>query len=536
MTLPPPSEHLEPNSRGHPQRERPKTKKTPKPQRQKAKNVKRGLLLDEISNSLINQLYAHQSNPCECYGSLFDRLRSVNSITSVRSGSSSSSRTLVNNSTSSDVSSCKTGTVTASRPDHHLRTHVKQPTPVKPKYRQHESIVTLDDFATMDTIKRLAADYGRINHMGVLDRSYSFFMNKAGSAALSFKVENKVAVVQGDPLCDPVFIPSLLAEFEEYRKQFSWGIAFMGASGAIVDYAKEHKWTTMEFGRERVLNTMTNDVLLERSGKRIIVQNRQLLDPRKGGVTLGLYVPSHDNDLELQKKLVSIYDAWRRERNRTSAVQAFITVYDPFSLPDLMTYIYTRGPDGVPNGFAALRKIGANQGYHIDPCIAAPEAPRGVSDLLIFTAMALLNRAGVSYLSFGYEPVDDLREVTGMPRPFEKATRAIHRYTFPRLPLGGKKAYHDKFKPDESLGSSLHVIFPASIPSPRQVMAMAHMANVSLRKLVSTDDRTFPKSSTGKRQKNSDKDALENIEKAPTLEDRLRRLNWSSVSTLPTDR
>src|SRR5699024_10171436 len=205
---------------------------------------------------------------------------------------------------------------------------------------------------------------------------------------------------EGDPLCDPGSVPGLLSEFEQYRKKFHWGIAIMGASEAFADYAKDNNWTTLQFGRERVLNPLTNDVLLERSGKRIIVQNRQLLDPSKGGITLGLYVPSHEDDLGLQRELVAIYDAWRLERNRSTSAQPFITVYDPFSLPDRMTYIYTRGPDGVANGFAALRKIGASRGYHIDACIAAPGGPRGVSDLLVFAAMALLNRAGVSYLSF----------------------------------------------------------------------------------------------------------------------------------------
>lgn len=495
--------------------------KTPKSQRRSAKPaVKKSLLLYDISDCLIYQFYAEQNlSPCQCCDSLIDRLRSVTSTSSASSGSSSC-RTLLNKATSCETLSCKNGAVTR----YHSTRDLHPPSldrpavakPMKPKYRQHANIFTLDDLATTDTIKRLAAHYGRISHMGILDRSYSFFMNKAHTAALSFKVQNKVAIVEGDPLCDPDSLTDLLAEFEEYRARFHWSVAFMGASGAFVDYAKDHNWTTLQFGRERVLNPITNDVLFERSGKRIIVQNRQLLDPTKGGITLGLYVPSHEEDLGLQRELIAIYDAWRLERNRTASARAFITVYDPFSLPDLMTYIYTRGPDGVPNGFAALRKIGANHGYHIDPCIAAPEAPRGVSDLLVFAAMALLNRAGVSYLSFGYEPLDSLEEITGMSRPIEKVTRALYHHTFQRLPIGGKKAYHDKFRPDNLQGSSLYLIFPAAVPGPRQVVAMAHMANVSIRKLVFADDKTSaksPKANQGQRKHANE--TLGNNEKTP---------------------
>ncbi|OJJ32014.1 hypothetical protein ASPWEDRAFT_53736 [Aspergillus wentii DTO 134E9] len=326
--------------------------------------------------------------------------------------------------------------------------------------------------------------------MGMLDRSYSFFVNKKRTGALSFKVQNKVAIVTGDPLCDPDLFTELLAEFEEYRKGRHYGIAYLGASEIFAHYAKQRSWTTLEFGKERVLNPMTNDVLLERSGKRIVVQNKQLLCREKGGIAIGLYVPRRGEDPDLQQELVAIYDAWRLRRNQTSSTQAFITVYDPFSLPDMMTYLYTRGPDGAANGFAALRKVGANEGYHIDPCIAAPGAPRGISDLLVFAAMAFLNHGGVSYLSLGFEPLDNLGETTGMSRPLENFTRALHRRTFRRLPVEGKKAYHDKFRPDKSQESSLYLIFPTGVLSPRAVVAMAHMANISIRKIVLAEERS----------------------------------------------
>lgn len=476
--------------------------KPSKPQRHKGKASKKGLLLDYISDCVVYQ-YCNtpKSKFCQHGDSLAECLRSVNSVSSASSGSNSS-RTLLNSDSSSETLWGKGDTICDHRPGPEFSATLERPAPaasMKSKHLQHASTFTLDDIKAMDTIKVLAAQYGRISHMGVLDPSYRFFINKARTAALSFKVQNKVAVVEGDPLCDPGSVPSLLAEFDKYRKRFRWDIAFMGSSGVFADYAKKRGWTNMQFGRERVLNPMTNDVLLERSGKRINVQCRQLLDQSKGGVTLGLYIPAHAENLGLQQELRAVYDAWRQERNKSSSMQAFVTVYDPFSLPDLMIYLYTRGPDGEANGFAALRKISANQGYHIDPCVAAPGGPRGISDLLVLASMAVLHRAGVSYLSFGYEPLDALEEVTGMPYPFEQVTRRLYDHTFKRLPIGGKKAYHNKFKPDEDQGSSLHVIFPSMIPSPRQIVAIAHMVNVSIRKLVFTDERTSAKDSGAKK-------------------------------------
>ncbi|KAF7118790.1 hypothetical protein CNMCM5793_008415 [Aspergillus hiratsukae] len=250
----------------------------------------------------------------------------------------------------------------------------------------------------------------------------------------------------GDPLCEPDWFTNLLTEFKEYRKRSGWSIAFIGASEVFAEYAKERRWTTMQFGTERVLNPMTNGVLNE------------------------------------------IYDTWREERDRTAGAKAFITVYDPFSMPGTMMYIYTRGPDGVANGFAAMRHLGSNQGYHIDPRIAAPGAPRGITDLLIVAAMALLHSMSVSYLSLGFEPLETLADITRLSPPIEKITGAIYKRTFRQMLFKGKQMFHGKFKPDDSQGSPLYILFPAGAPSPRQLVAISRMSNISIRKLV------FPRS------------------------------------------
>lgn len=65
---------------------------------------------------------------------------------------------------------------------------------------------------------------------------------------------------------------NVLAEFKEYQKRSGWIIAFIGASNVFYQNAREY--TTTQFGTERVLNLITNNVLNERAGKRIIVQSK----------------------------------------------------------------------------------------------------------------------------------------------------------------------------------------------------------------------------------------------------------------------
>lgn len=352
------------------------------------------------------------------------------------------------------------------------------------------NVFRLDEMSKNTTILRLVIQYGKVAHMGLLDRSYRLFANKTQTAALSFKVRSGVAVVGGDPLCGTDMIPELLAEFKAYRRKHHWSIAFMGVSVSFArDYAQARKWTTIRFGTLRVLDPQTNEVLHQQTGRQIVNKCRQLIDPHKGNIKLEVYAPTlHGTDSELESDLIAIYDGWRAKRNNSAVPQTFISVYDPFAIPELMTFVFTCDSDGKPNGFAALRRLG-NGGYYVDPCIAAPDSPKGISDLLIMAVMALLHRADVTYLGFGFEPSHALamKDITGMPGTIATLTREMYGHAFQRLPLGGKKAYHDKFRPDPAQDSGLYLVFPQSVPSPRHLMGMLHLANISVRKILVAD-------------------------------------------------
>jgi hypothetical protein len=346
------------------------------------------------------------------------------------------------------------------------------------------TVFDLDDFTALASLQDLICQYGRVSHMGILDKSYTFFITKDRTAALYYKIKNKVAVVGGDPLCPPHLFPLVLSEFGKYRKKWSLGLAFLGAGQTFVDYARSQNYTTMCFASERVLNPMTNPVLHSNAGKSITRTARNLLDPKKDGITLKVYTPALGKNAHLQQQLVNVYEAWRDERNNSGRPQAYITVYDPFALPELMTYIYTTDRDGYPNGFAALRILGAENGYHLDPYVAAPGSPKGITDLLIYGTMSLLNTAKISYLSLGYEPLDDLREICGIPKAFQSISRKVHKRIFDGLHVAGKKDYHDKFYPDQQQQHNLYMVFPPGIPTLRHMSAVVHVANIRLRKTI----------------------------------------------------
>lgn len=130
-----------------------------------------------------------------------------------------------------------------------------------------------------------------------------------------------------------------------------------------------------------------------------------------------------------------------------------MTVFDILSLPRSMTYIYIKDSQGTITGFAALRKI--RDGFHLDLCDATSSALKGTTDLLLFASMAFCDNIGISKLSLGFEPLQQLGpdDIEGMSTFMTRVTRRI----WSSIPLEGKQAFFHRWHTDSSQDSGLHI-------------------------------------------------------------------------------
>ena len=311
------------------------------------------------------------------------------------------------------------------------------------------------------------------SHMGLLDHSYSTFTSIHG--AVLYQVQHRTMVIFGDPMCHKEHLTFLLAEVKQFCRAQKLRMAFMGVSRSFAVYTQDQKWLGFKFGTEKTLNTATNPILRNGSGKRILSQNRHLLDPKRGGVKISLYAPSVTGvNRELEDAIQHLYDDWRRARD-TRGAQTFVTVYDLFFFREKTMFLYAT-LSGKVLGMAMLRYVGARDGFHIDPCIASHDAPRGVSDMLIVMAMQMLDKAGVTQLSLGLEPARDLQVLRG--GWYGPLARGAYRKVANSTQLSGKTLYNSKFHPDEGLDEDVFVVFPGSAFPLRQVRAVMEVAHI----------------------------------------------------------
>lgn len=336
---------------------------------------------------------------------------------------------------------------------------------------------SLSDLNAFQAVEQLVSRYGRMTHMGVRDHNYDLFLNKSKTGVISYRlVDERVAVISGDPICPVSQYLDLLNEFQHYCKERHWQWAMQGGSPEMAKIAKEKEWTTVHYGRERALNVQTNPVLLGTEGKRVKSQCKSL----QKTLEVDVYCPAYARDHNLEKQIVQMYDDWRGGRNTSRSVQAYITVFDLMAFHRLMVFVYVH-ENGKLVGFAALRRL--KEGYHIDPITVAADAPRGTNDLLLISSMALLRESKVTRLVLGVEPLDELGEICGMSKPLERLTRKSQKIVSAEIHQGGKKGFNDRFRPDEAFEEQLYMIYPNS-PGIKQSIAMAHFANISLHSAI----------------------------------------------------
>lgn len=337
----------------------------------------------------------------------------------------------------------------------------------------------LCDCSISSTLENLLRLYGRTAHMGIRDPSYSVYINSTRDAAILYKSIGHVAVISGDPICHPGSATNIIQEFRFFCKSKSWIVTIVGASKDLATVARQQDWITMQFAIEKVLNPINNAILLGQRGKRTRQKCNQLL---KAGFTVKLYCSASQYDSDIESKLQRLYTEWRSVRNRQEKPRAFVTVFDLFTMPNLITYIYVEDPQHKPIGFAGLRKT--TLGAHIDPVISSSDAPSGIGDLLMVAAMGLGLQLGLGHLSLGFEPLPELKDVTGISGPAAKILRSAHGRIYDKTSMAGKQAYHQRLYPDPGQDGELYMIF-CEEPGIGVLLATMRYANISLTDIIS---------------------------------------------------
>jgi phosphatidylglycerol lysyltransferase len=318
-----------------------------------------------------------------------------------------------------------------------------------------EFLDAIEDAALFAFLRR----FGRNTNAFLLSYGgYRWFRTTAPPGLIGYVRRGRTIIAVGDPLCAPGDAWAVLAAFRRAvgpRRR----IAFVLASAWLVPTLHALGYGTIRVGSDPCFDLAH---WVPRGNRAKGVRN-PANRARRAGVSIAPYRADRGRDTRQEAALHDCATAWLRARRAMPL--RFLIDCQPLRHATARRYFLARHAGQVV-GFVACAPIYGRAGWYLEDVIRRPDAPYGVTELLVVSALAALRAEGATMATLGiaplFEPVPDrcpvARRVTS--QLFRLAARPFYN-------IRGLERYKAKFAP-----SWWEPVYVASLP-PRLTPLMA---------------------------------------------------------------
>lgn len=287
----------------------------------------------------------------------------------------------------------------------------------------------------IDLLRRL----GGPTTNAVLDPSTLIFKVPEIDGLLGYKIHFGCAVVFGDPVCADSDTLALMKAFETWCKEKRLKIVYNIASEPFAKFASQHGYLArIEFGQEIVIDPHHDPRKL--TGNNASLVRRKVRHAEKEGVSCLEYV---EGDLNIESKMETVADLWLKEKKGPQIYMASVSLFS--NRPGKRWFYAKKGDEIV--GVVMLNRLQKRQGWLLNHLMITPNAPGGVPEILVITAIDTLKNEGCHHLTCGSVPCDTLGEILGPSQTSIKVTRFIFHVAKKIFRLHGKYKFWEKFDP-----------------------------------------------------------------------------------------
>ena len=281
-------------------------------------------------------------------------------------------------------------------------------------------------------LEKLIANYGDATNTSWLDDKYSVWRDNRTGAAVGYAVDNSFAVIMGNPLCNSVQYPSVIAEFLKFLRHERLRPIWILVSKEIEEIlGSKLGW--------RSLTCVAEERLDVNNAQTVAKKERQAENHGVKAGEMGISDPCPDWFKEKVNKRV---EDWKAGRQGT---QMHLTEVLPFQDEAHRRYIYGEDAEGKLCGLIVLAQLAPKNGYQVKFALEFPDAPTGTIELLIANALQSMARSGIQKVTFGAGAQADLkiaRNLDGLRTSFlERTYRSITQ----QLKLVEKSQFREKF-------------------------------------------------------------------------------------------
>ena len=227
---------------------------------------------------------------------------------------------------------------------------------------------------------------------------YAFYSSqRVPGAAVPYRQIGSVDAVVGEPLCPEEALPEVVAEFLASRQQAGRRVLGFCASEAFARAAVAAGAAAAQMTSEPELDPATYEPV-GGSAKKLRVYVRRLR--RQGIEATGLPAGTAQVPAEFRRDADALIDLWRR---RAVGRAAHILEVDPWLRAAEKRYFAVYDPKTTDRMWSLLiaHPVYPLDGWHLCHLIRDPEAPKGVTELVVMSAIETLGDEGVRYATFG---------------------------------------------------------------------------------------------------------------------------------------
>lgn len=318
-------------------------------------------------------------------------------------------------------------------------------------------------------IVNIVRRWADVNTDGILDASCQLFSSSSIEGLIGYRIEASNAVVFGDPVCPEEHKGTLAQEFQAYCKNKNLGVVYAVASEEFAKWAVANiQSVAVEFGEKFVLNPLSNP--MNNKGSKAGLVRKKV----KHALAEGVFVEEYrGNDPEMEAAIQGVADAWLDSRHGPQVYLANISLFKDRTGK---RWLYAKQA-GHLVGILLLNQLKANEGWLLNNVMITKNAPNGLSELLVISALQMLEIENCQHVIIGPVPAKRLGKIEGLGRFATTLTRWAYKGAQKVFRLGGHEVFWEKFQPAVK---PAFLLFPENNLSISSIKALLRAFNVHI--------------------------------------------------------
>ena len=219
----------------------------------------------------------------------------------------------------------------------------------------------------------------------------------------------RLCIAIGEPVCAPEKHREVAREFVKFCESLNKDCCFLIVTDEFTGMAKDLGFLAIEIGEDFIFDVQTYAPRGNHSKKVRSAVNQV----RKRGAAVRQYNPSVSRDVQVEDAINEMARRWMRSRN--FKIKGYFIGLRLFDFEALKRYFYVEYEGHTVAGLACS-PIYARNGYLLEDLMRDPDAPNGVSELMVLEAIRIFREEGRSMATFGISPRLALGGLGNLPR------------------------------------------------------------------------------------------------------------------------